>query len=169
MPDRVSRASGEREPHTLEADLVAPQRRYRLPEKLLGVLAASIDARDVDFFEFDGNAVGLEDDPHRLGDFGADAITWARHVSRAIRNIIVGRGPGRTGNKCNSVFPAEFGWLGQIGLHSGHRWAQKSAGGPRIAHRAENCILRAAKAPLSHGCDGAPNPRRKGCKGRISH
>ena len=73
-----------REENTLETDLVAAQRRNGLPEQLLGMLVARINAADVDLLPLNGDIVGLEDGLDRFGNLGTDTVTYCLSLSRRV-------------------------------------------------------------------------------------
>lgn len=60
---------------TLQAQLVAAQRRDGLLEHLLCRLRAVVQTRDIDLLPLDGHVVGLEDGLDTLRNFGTDAVT----------------------------------------------------------------------------------------------
>lgn len=71
------------EQDTLEAQLVATERRDRLLEKFLRVLISRINATDVYLFPLNRNIVGFEDSFDRFGNFGTDSVTLIAKAKKA--------------------------------------------------------------------------------------
>lgn len=91
----VAGAADGRVEDTLEAQLVALERRNALAEGLLGSQGALLDTGDLDLLPLDGHVVGLEDGLDRLGNLSTDTIT---------------------GDQRHGVLAAELGGLEDVGL-----------------------------------------------------
>jgi hypothetical protein len=105
---------------TLQSKLVPLQGSDGLPEKLLGMLVAGVNTRDVHLFPLDWDVVCLEDLLHGVGNFGTNTVTWNQSQPR-IRSEALIR-DRLTWDEGNGVLATELGWLEDVLLDGGQSY-----------------------------------------------